>query len=163
RPLSTPVCESGCHRFHPPDRGVCASGVCLWPSPRTRNLRWFCRRTKRGPVCIGILRRRGVCAGVVAQFPSLEPALKVAVRVAAMCSWVAAVAVFPEWPLVVAANRDERLDRAASGPRLWPGSPPFIAPVDEVAGGTWLGLNWFGLFVGVTNRFGVGRDDKRES
>jgi len=80
-----------------------------------------------------------------------------------MCTLVAAIDVFPEWPLVIAANRDERLDRAASGPRLWPGSPPFIAPVDEVAGGTWLGLNRLGLFVGVTNRFGVDRDDRRES
>ena len=80
-----------------------------------------------------------------------------------MCTLVAAVGIFPEWPLVIAANRDERLDRAASGPRLWPGSPPFIAPVDAVAGGTWLGLNRLGLFVGVTNRFGVDRDDRRES
>jgi len=80
-----------------------------------------------------------------------------------MCTLVAAVGVFPKWPLVIAANRDERLDRAAEGPRLWPGSPAFIAPVDAVAGGTWLGLNRLGLFVGVTNRFGVDRDDRRES
>src|SRR5262249_974947 len=85
------------------------------------------------------------------------------VRVAGMCTLVAAVGVFPEWPLVVAANRDERLDRAASGPRVWPGSTPFIAPVDQAAGGTWLGLNRLGLFVGVTNRFGVERDERRES
>src|SRR5262249_28656701 len=30
-------------------------------------------------------------------------------------------------------------------------------------GGTWLGLNERGLFVGVTNRFGVPRDERRES
>ncbi len=80
-----------------------------------------------------------------------------------MCTLIAAVRTLPESPLVIAANRDERLDRPASGPRLWPGSPAFIAPLDEAAGGTWLGLNAVGLFVGVTNRFGVERDETRES
>jgi uncharacterized protein with NRDE domain len=32
-----------------------------------------------------------------------------------------------------------------------------------VAGGTWLGLNATGLFVGVTNRFGVPKDGRRSS
>jgi uncharacterized protein with NRDE domain len=80
-----------------------------------------------------------------------------------MCTLVVSFRPTDEWPLVVAANRDERLDRAASGPRLWPGTVPFLAPRDEVAGGTWLGLNARGLFVGVTNRFGASRDDARES
>jgi len=65
--------------------------------------------------------------------------------------------------LIVAANRDERLDRPAAPPELWRGDRPFIAPRDEAAGGTWLGLNSAGLFVGVTNRFGVPRDDRRAS
>jgi uncharacterized protein with NRDE domain len=80
-----------------------------------------------------------------------------------VCTLVAAFHVFPGWPLVVAANRDERLDRASSPPRIWPGKPRFLAPRDEVAGGTWLGLNELGLFVGVTNRFGVPRDERRDS
>jgi uncharacterized protein with NRDE domain len=80
-----------------------------------------------------------------------------------MCTLVAAVGQFPGYPLVVAANRDERLDRAASPPRRWPGPVPFIAPKDEVAGGTWLGVNARGLFVGITNRFGVPVDPKRRS
>src|SRR5579863_1043129 len=80
-----------------------------------------------------------------------------------MCTLVAAVGQFPGYPLVVAANRDERLDRAASPPRLWPGTTPFIAPRDEVAGGTWLGVNARGLFVGITNRFGVPVDPQRRS
>ncbi len=63
----------------------------------------------------------------------------------------------------MAANRDEHLDRPASPPRLWPGDLSFVAPRDEAAGGTWLGLNSAGLFVGVTNRFGVPRDDRRAS
>ncbi|MHB8876886.1 MAG: NRDE family protein [Myxococcaceae bacterium] len=68
-----------------------------------------------------------------------------------------------EWPLVIAANRDERLDRPASPPRLWPGPVPFLAPCDESAGGSWLGLNARGLFAGITNRFGASRDGGRES
>lgn len=80
-----------------------------------------------------------------------------------LCTLIAAFHVLPRWPLAVAANRDEHLDRASSPPRLWPGNPSFVAPRDDVAGGTWLGLNKRGLFVGVTNRFGVPRDPRRES
>ncbi len=80
-----------------------------------------------------------------------------------MCTLIAAFHLFPRWPLVIAANRDEHLDRASSPPRIWPGNPRFIAPRDDVAGGTWLGLNERGLFVGVTNRFGVPRDERRQS
>lgn len=81
-----------------------------------------------------------------------------------MCTLIAWVRHFPSLPLVVAANRDEMLDRPASPPRLWSAGPtPFVAPRDEKAGGTWLGLNQAGLFVGVTNRFGVPRDDTRAS
>lgn len=71
--------------------------------------------------------------------------------------------MFPGWPLIVAANRDERLDRPATPPQLWRGDVPFVAPRDEAAGGTWLGLNSAGVFVGVTNRFGVARDERRAS
>ncbi|MBI3184461.1 MAG: NRDE family protein [Myxococcales bacterium] len=79
-----------------------------------------------------------------------------------MCTLIAAFRHYPGWPLVVAANRDERLDRPASGPGIWPGER-FLAPRDELAGGSWLGLSASGLFVGITNRFGAGRDDGRES
>ena len=80
-----------------------------------------------------------------------------------MCTLIAAVSAFADTPLVVAANRDERLDRAATGPRIWPGPPRFVAPRNEVAGGTWLGVSARGLFVGVTNRAAHPRDPKRRS
>ncbi len=80
-----------------------------------------------------------------------------------MCTLAVAFRPQEAFPLVVAANRDERLDRAASPPRLWPGAVPFVAPRDEVAHGTWLGLNARGLFVGITNRFGASADGARES
>jgi uncharacterized protein with NRDE domain len=74
-----------------------------------------------------------------------------------MCTLVAFIHVWSGRPLVIAANRDERLDRPASGPTRWAGEK-FFAPRDEVAGGTWLGLHDSGLFVGVTNRAGSPRD-----
>jgi uncharacterized protein with NRDE domain len=81
-----------------------------------------------------------------------------------MCTLIVALHRFPDAPLVVAANRDERLDRPARPAFLWTGGPrPFIAGQDEQGGGTWLGFNRAGLFVGVTNRFGVDRDERRAS
>jgi uncharacterized protein with NRDE domain len=79
-----------------------------------------------------------------------------------MCTLVAFIHAWPGSPLVIAANRDERLDRPASGPTRWAGEK-FFAPRDEVAGGTWLGLHDSGLFVGVTNRAGSARDATRAS
>lgn len=63
--------------------------------------------------------------------------------------------------MVVAANRDEALDRPSVGPFLW--KQGFVAPRDERAGGTWLGLTRGGLFLGVTNRFPTLRDAARGS
>jgi len=80
-----------------------------------------------------------------------------------MCTLIAAFQVSSRWPLIVAANRDEHLDRPSTPPRVWEGDPAFVAPRDEAAGGTWLGLNQLGLFVGVTNRFGAPRDERRAS
>ena len=79
-----------------------------------------------------------------------------------MCTLVAALHHFRGCPLVVAANRDEAYDRPASPVHVWPGDR-FVAPRDDAAGGTWLGLNANGVFVGVTNRFGVPKDATRES
>jgi uncharacterized protein with NRDE domain len=80
-----------------------------------------------------------------------------------MCTLIAAVRQYARFPLVVAANRDEVLARPASPPVVWDAPARFIAPRDEKAGGTWLGLTAGGLFVAVTNRFGVPRDDSRRS
>jgi uncharacterized protein with NRDE domain len=74
-----------------------------------------------------------------------------------VCTLVAALHHFSGFPLVVGANRDERYDRPASPVQLWQ-AESFVAPRDEAAGGTWLGLNARGLFVGVTNRFGAAKD-----
>ena len=57
------------------------------------------------------------------------------------------------WPLQLAANRDERLDRGWDPPgRHWPGQPDVVAGRDRSAGGTWLGLNDCGVVAAVLNR-----------
>lgn len=78
-----------------------------------------------------------------------------------MCTLLAIVPS-PGGSLQLGANRDEFLARPASPPQAW-ASPPLLAPKDEQAGGTWLGVNRAGLFVGVTNRHGTSRDDRRAS
>jgi hypothetical protein len=62
--------------------------------------------------------------------------------------------------LAVSGNRNEILSRPSSGPRLADG---VLAPRDEAAHGTWLGLNRHGLFVCVTNRRGAVVDARRRS
>jgi uncharacterized protein with NRDE domain len=60
-----------------------------------------------------------------------------------------------EWPLLVAANRDELASRPAEPPaRHWPDRPEVTAGLDEQAGGSWLGLNDWGVMAAVLNRRG---------
>lgn len=80
-----------------------------------------------------------------------------------MCTLLLAHRVFPGSPLVVAANRDEMLGRASAPPAVVSGEPRTLMPKDLVAGGTWLGLNERGLFVGITNRAGQPPDKTRRS
>ena len=59
------------------------------------------------------------------------------------------------WPLLLAANRDERSDRPWRPPgRHWPDRPEVVAGMDERAGGSWLGLNDHGVVAGMLNRRG---------
>jgi hypothetical protein len=59
------------------------------------------------------------------------------------------------WPLLVAANRDERLDRAWDPPAAWwPDHPAVIGGRDRTAGGTWMALGRSGVLAAVLNRPG---------
>ncbi len=62
--------------------------------------------------------------------------------------------------LAISGNRNELLARPARGPGLENG---ILAPHDELAGGSWLGINAQGLFVCVTNRRGAMVDPSRKS
>ncbi|HJR53798.1 MAG TPA: NRDE family protein [Gemmatimonadota bacterium] len=75
-----------------------------------------------------------------------------------MCTLIAFHRVWADAPLVVATNRDEALDRPSGPPRWWGGEPDVLAPLDERAGGTWMGASRRGLWVGLTNRR-AGRND----
>ena len=78
-----------------------------------------------------------------------------------MCTLILAHRVWSDAPLVAAGNRDESLSRPAGAPRIWWQQPiPILAPVDQQAGGTWLGVHAEGLFAGVTNRVGTGPPDR---
>ncbi|MGH1349058.1 MAG: NRDE family protein [Nannocystales bacterium] len=71
-----------------------------------------------------------------------------------MCTLIIAVSMWAGAPLVVAANRDENLQRPAESPALRDNDGVrVLAPLDVQAGGTWLGVNAFGVFAGLTNRF----------
>jgi uncharacterized protein with NRDE domain len=79
-----------------------------------------------------------------------------------MCTLVLGFQLDRRWPIVVAANRDEQLDRPSEGWALrgrehaapgGTGWPACAAPRDLQAGGTWIGVSSSGVFAGVTNHF----------
>jgi len=98
-----------------------------------------------------------------------------------LCTLVAIHRTIEGAPLVIAANRDEYFERPAEGPALRrfastrPGSiddasqdvsqsiSEIVAPLDVRAGGTWLGLNAFGVFGAVTNLRCTAPDPSRSS
>jgi uncharacterized protein with NRDE domain len=82
-----------------------------------------------------------------------------------VCLLIVLAQTHPDFPLIVAANRDELFDRPAvpmtvlreAGPRILGGR-------DELAGGTWLAVNEAGVVAGLTNRPTVGgRDPTKRS
>jgi uncharacterized protein with NRDE domain len=68
-----------------------------------------------------------------------------------MCLIVLAFQVHPRFPLIVAANRDEFMDRPAEPAHWWPDAPALFAGRDLRAGGTWLGITRSGRFAAITN------------
>ena len=59
------------------------------------------------------------------------------------------------WPLLLGANRDEMLNRPWKPPaRHWPDRADVVAGLDELAGGTWIGLNESGVMACILNRHG---------
>ncbi|HKA15618.1 MAG TPA: NRDE family protein [Myxococcota bacterium] len=99
-----------------------------------------------------------------------------------MCTLIAFHRCFADAPLVVAANRDEFLERPTEGPALREASisssrrtgrsgrggasaraTRVVAPRDLRAGGSWLGVNASGLFAAITNRRCDSPDPSRRS
>jgi uncharacterized protein with NRDE domain len=68
-----------------------------------------------------------------------------------MCIIYFALDRHPEFPLVLAANRDEFYERPTQSAHWWSDHPDILAGRDLVAGGTWLGITKRGRVAAVTN------------
>src|SRR5687767_10547471 len=72
-----------------------------------------------------------------------------------MCLIVVAWRVHPDFPLIVAANRDEFHARPAAPAAFWDDHPQILAGRDLEARGTWMGVSRTGRFAAVTNYRGA--------
>lgn len=73
-----------------------------------------------------------------------------------MCTLITLYRPDHEWPVLIAANRDEMANRPARPPgRHWPDRPNVVAGLDELGGGSWFGLNDDGVVAGIMNRAGT--------
>jgi uncharacterized protein with NRDE domain len=68
-----------------------------------------------------------------------------------MCLIVVGWRAHTDFPLVVAANRDEFYARPTADAASWPDAPEVFGGIDHEAGGTWLGIRRDGRFAAVTN------------
>lgn len=72
-----------------------------------------------------------------------------------MCTLIMLRRADAKWPIMVAANRDEMIGRKWRPPaRHWPDRAETVAGMDEEAGGSWLGLNDYGVMAAILNRPG---------
>lgn len=73
-----------------------------------------------------------------------------------MCTVVILRRPHSHWPVLIGANRDEMVSRPWKTPgRHWPDRPEVVAGLDQLAGGSWLGLNDFGVVAALLNRVGT--------
>lgn len=68
-----------------------------------------------------------------------------------MCIAYLALQAHADWPLFIAANRDEFHARPTRAAAPWADHPDVIAGIDDMAGGTWLGVTRQGRFAVLTN------------
>jgi uncharacterized protein with NRDE domain len=68
-----------------------------------------------------------------------------------MCLILFAWQVDRNYPLIVAANRDEFFNRPTSVAGFWPEATSVLAGRDLEAGGTWMGVTTAGRFAALTN------------
>jgi len=80
-----------------------------------------------------------------------------------MCLILLGWRVHRDWPVVIAANRDEFHGRPAARAAFWEDRPDILAGRDLQAGGTWLGVARDGRFAVVTNYRGGTEPSAEES
>ena len=76
-----------------------------------------------------------------------------------MCVLALAIRSHPDWPLVLAGNRDELHARPAAPLARWAEAPGVLGGRDLEGGGTWLGVSEHGRLAVVTNLRGFGPPD----
>jgi folate-binding protein YgfZ len=104
-----------------------------WPPPRSAaSNAWSACRAARSKPARCILARSTAATG------NPDPALR-PVLTPAMCLILVAWRVHPDYPLVVAANRDEFFARPTAPAAFWQDAPQVLAGRDLDAGGTWMG------------------------
>jgi uncharacterized protein with NRDE domain len=69
-----------------------------------------------------------------------------------MCTLAIYFQTLRDYPVVIAANRDEFLARAADDPTTLCENPHVVGGKDLKAGGTWLGISEHGIVAGLLNR-----------
>lgn len=69
-----------------------------------------------------------------------------------MCLLAVQYRLVPESPILIAANREEYYERPCLPPSIQSGKPRVLCGIDQKAGGSWLGVNQNGMFVGLCNR-----------
>jgi uncharacterized protein with NRDE domain len=80
-----------------------------------------------------------------------------------MCTIICLLGVHAAYPVIIAANRDERYTRPSTGPELIPDPVAVVAGRDVEHGGTWFGVNRGGVAVAVADQDGGARDRARRS
>jgi uncharacterized protein with NRDE domain len=68
-----------------------------------------------------------------------------------MCLILLAYRIHPDYPLIVAANRDEFYSRPTQAAGFWHDHPDLLAGRDLQAGGTWMGITRQGRLAAITN------------
>jgi uncharacterized protein with NRDE domain len=69
-----------------------------------------------------------------------------------VCTLIVLHRVHPEFPVVLAGNRDEAYAREAKPPRVLRDEPRIAGGLDVHGGGTWLGLTPEGVVAAITNQ-----------
>ncbi|WP_395343611.1 NRDE family protein [Ningiella sp. W23] len=75
-----------------------------------------------------------------------------------MCILFIAVEQHPDYPLIVAANRDEFHQRPTQASAFWPEYPDVLAGKDLQAGGSWMGVSATGKLAALTNIRAPGKE-----
>ncbi len=75
-----------------------------------------------------------------------------------MCILFIAIDQHKDYPLIIAANRDEFHQRPTQPSHVWQRPSQILAGKDEIANGTWMGINKSGYIAAITNIRAPGRE-----